>query len=96
MSSQDVQRPVCIIGLGLIGGSLLRDLAASNHPVYGYNHSTSGARIAVKQGFDVTDDLPAILRRAEEDKALIVIAVPMDAVASVLAVSYTHLRAHET
>lgn len=84
MSSQDVQRPVCIIGLGLIGGSLLRDLAASNHPVYGYNHSTSGARIAVKQGFDVTDDLPAILRRAEEDKALIVIAVPMDAVASVL------------
>ncbi len=28
MSSHDVQRPVCIIGLGLIGGSLLRDLAA--------------------------------------------------------------------
>ena len=84
MSSQDVQRPVCIIGLGLIGGSLLRDLAATNHPVFGYNHSTSGARIAVKQGFDVTDDLPAILRRAEETNALIVIAVPMTAVASVL------------
>ncbi|MCG7276718.1 prephenate dehydrogenase [Corynebacterium singulare] len=84
MSSQDVQRPVCIIGLGLIGGSLLRDLAATKHPVFGYNHSTSGARIAVKQGFDVTDDLPAILRRAEETNALIVIATPMDAVASVL------------
>ena len=84
MSSQDVQRPVCIIGLGLIGGSLLRDLAATKHPVFGYNHSTSGARIAVKQGFDVTDDLPAILRRAEETNALIVIAVPMNAVASVL------------
>lgn len=84
MSSQDVQRPVCIIGLGLIGGSLLRDLAAARHSVYGYNHSTSGARTAIKQGYDVTDDLPAILHRAEEDNALIVVAVPMDAVASVL------------
>ena len=54
MSSQDVQRPICIIGLGLIGGSLLRDLAGYNHDVFGYNHSTSAARTAVKQGFDVT------------------------------------------
>ncbi|WP_296135078.1 prephenate dehydrogenase [Corynebacterium sp.] len=84
MSSQDVQRPVCIIGLGLIGGSLLRDLAATKHPVFGYNHSTSGARTAIKQGYDVTNDLPAILRRAEADNALIVIAVPMSAVAEVL------------
>ncbi|MDK6856753.1 prephenate dehydrogenase/arogenate dehydrogenase family protein, partial [Aerococcus sp. UMB7533] len=58
--------------------------------VYGYNHSTSGARTAIKQGYDVTDDLPAILRRAEEDNALIVIAVPMDAVASVLDVIQEH------
>ena len=84
MSSQDVQRPVCIIGLGLIGGSLLRDLAASKHAVYGYNHSTSGARSAIKAGYDVTDDLQAILTRAEADNALIVIATPMKAVASVL------------
>ena len=84
MSSQDVQRPVCIIGLGLIGGSLLRDLVASKHAVYGYNHSTSGARSAIKAGYDVTDDLQAILTRAEADNALIVIATPMKAVASVL------------
>lgn len=57
---------------------------ARKHAVYGYNHSTSGARIALKQGYDVTDDLPAILQRAEADGALIVIAVPMNAVASVL------------
>lgn len=84
MSSQDVQRPVCIIGLGLIGGSLLRDLVASKHAVYGYNHSTSGARSAIKAGYDVTDNLQAILTRAEADNALIVIATPMKAVASVL------------
>jgi len=84
VSSQDVQRPICIIGLGLIGGSLLRDLAGYNHPVFGYNHSTSGARTAVKQGFDVTDDLPAILTRAETENALIVIAAPMGAVGSIL------------
>lgn len=84
MSSQDVQRPICIIGLGLIGGSLLRDLVARKHPVYGYNHSTSRTRIALKQGFDVTDNLPAVLARAEQDGALVVIAVPMNAVGSIL------------
>ncbi len=79
-----VSRPVCIVGLGLIGGSLLRDLAALGHDVFGYNHSTSGARRAAKQGFDVTNDLPAILARAEEAGALIVVAVPFGAVAEVL------------
>lgn len=84
MSSSDVQRPICIIGLGLIGGSLLRDLTECKHSVFGYNHSTSGARTAVKQGYDVTDDLPAILHRAEAEGALIVVAVPMEAVGEVL------------
>lgn len=84
MKSSNVQRPICIIGLGLIGGSLLRDLDSHKHPVYGYNHSTSGARTALKQGFDVSDDLPGVLARAESDGALIVIAVPMNAVASIL------------
>lgn len=85
-----MQRPVCIIGLGLIGGSLLRDLADTHHEVFGYNHSTSGARIAAKQGFDVSDDLPSVLNRAESQGALIVIAVPMGAVDSVLAAIVEH------
>lgn len=84
MNSFDVQHPICVVGLGLIGGSLLRDLAAREHPVYGYNHSTSGARTAIKEGFDVTDDLPGVLQRAEEDRALLVVAVPVHAVADVL------------
>lgn len=80
----NVSRSVCIIGLGLIGGSLLRDLAAAGHPVFGYNHSTSGARRAAKQGFDVTNKLPDILARAESEGALIVVAVPFNAVGPIL------------
>ncbi len=79
-----VSRPVCIIGLGLIGGSLLRDLAAANHPVFGYNHSTSGARRAARQGYDVSNNLAEVLTRAQRDDALVVLAVPFGAVASVL------------
>lgn len=62
----------------------MRDLAGDDHTVYGFNRSTSGVRAAVKEGFDVSDDLVATLQRAEADNALIVIAVPMHAVAEVL------------
>ncbi|APT91705.1 prephenate dehydrogenase [Corynebacterium phocae] len=84
MNPFNVSRPVCIIGLGLIGGSLLRDLAGLKHPVFGYNRSTSGTRRAVKQGYDVSNDLPEVLQRAEREQALIVIAVPFSAVFEVL------------
>lgn len=75
---------VCIIGNGLIGGSLMRDLAATGANVFGYTHSNAGARQAETDGFDVTTDLEAVLRRAESCGALIVVAVPFDVVASVL------------
>ena len=77
-------RPVCILGNGLIGGSLMRDLAAHNHPTFGYTHSNAGARQAAADGFDVIVDLEAVLRRAEDLGALIVIAVPFDVVAEIL------------
>ena len=76
--------PTCIIGLGLIGGSIMRDLDAAGVPVYGYNHSRSGTRDATREGFDVSDDLSRVLSRASSDHALIVIAVPMHAVEDVL------------
>lgn len=84
MSSRDVSRPICIIGLGLIGGSILRDLTKRTQKVYGYNRSTSGTRAALKEGFDVSNNLEETLQRAEADGAMIVIAVPMQAVAEVL------------
>lgn len=74
--------PICILGLGLIGGSLMRDLTISNERVFGY--TMHGARAAQRDGFDVSDNMEEVLRRAEADNALIVVAVPMAAVASVL------------
>ncbi|MBZ8177476.1 prephenate dehydrogenase [Corynebacterium sp. 3HC-13] len=77
-------KPICILGLGLIGGSLLRDLKAAGQLAYGYNRSASGARHAASEGFDVSDDLESTLSRAETDEALIVIATPIGAVDGML------------
>ncbi|CAN5525257.1 prephenate dehydrogenase [soil metagenome] len=76
---------VCVLGLGLIGGSLMRAAAAAGRPVYGYNRSTDGAQAATFDGFDASTDLTAVLTRAAADQALIVIAVPMPAVSVILA-----------
>lgn len=75
---------VCIIGNGLIGGSLMRDLAARGVRVFGSTHSESAAAQAVAEGFEVSSSLIDVLSRAESELALIVVAVPFDAVASVL------------
>lgn len=84
VTSTALKRPVCILGLGLIGGSLLRDLAAVGHPTFGYNRSPSGARTATGEGFDATSDLEATLRRAADENALIVLATPMPAIPDLL------------
>ncbi|WP_084654566.1 prephenate dehydrogenase [Nocardia altamirensis] len=72
--------PVCVLGTGLIGGSLLRAAVAAGYDAWGYNRSAAGAHAARADGFDVTEDLPATLTRAAAADALIVIAVPMPAV----------------
>jgi prephenate dehydrogenase len=71
--------PVCVLGLGLIGGSVMRAAAAAGRDVFGYNRSVDGAQAARFDGFDATGDLDATLRRAAETDALIVLAVPMPA-----------------
>ncbi|MEZ2121881.1 MULTISPECIES: prephenate dehydrogenase [unclassified Corynebacterium] len=90
MTTTVISRPVCILGLGLIGGSLLRDLAASGHPVFGYNRSPSAARTAAGEGYDVSDSLVDTLTRAQESNALIVLATPMPAIPSLLDTIDTH------
>lgn len=85
-----ISRPVCILGLGLIGGSLLRDLAAENHPAFGFQRSPSSAQAAIEEGFDVSSSLPEVLQRAESENALIVLATPMPAIASLLDAINTH------
>lgn len=81
----DANAPVCVLGTGLIGGSLLRAARAAGYPAFGYNRSSAGVLAARGDGFDVTDDLPAVLRRAAREDALIVVAVPMPAVDHLLA-----------
>ncbi|VEH05373.1 prephenate dehydrogenase [Corynebacterium kutscheri] len=83
-------RPVCIIGLGLIGGSLLRSLVSKQVPAYGFNRSPSGTRAGVKEGFDISSDLEATLKRAESDNALIVLATPMPAINTLLGALATY------
>lgn len=80
--------PVCVLGLGLIGGSIMRAVAETGREVFGYNRSVQGARGAVADGFDATTELTDTLTRAAGTEALIVLAVPMPALPSMLA----HIR----
>ncbi|MEV0334650.1 prephenate dehydrogenase [Nocardia sp. NPDC050717] len=76
--------PVCVLGTGLIGGSLLRAAVAAGYPAFGYNRSAAGAEAARRDGFDVSTELGAVLRRAAAENALLVLAVPMPAIAPIL------------
>ncbi|UBI07149.1 prephenate dehydrogenase [Corynebacterium falsenii] len=76
------RRPVCILGLGLIGGSLMRDLKQAGWPVFGWNRSEKTVERASRDGFDASADLVATLQRAEREDALIVLGVPVPALAS--------------
>jgi prephenate dehydrogenase len=71
--------PVCVLGLGLIGGSLLRAATDAGREAFGYNRSVDGAQAARFDGFDATTDLHSALNRAADLGALIVLAVPVPA-----------------
>lgn len=74
-----------MLGLGLIGGSILRAATVAGRQVFGYNRSVEGAQAAAADGFDASTDLTATLTRAADAGALIVLAVPMPALAGMLA-----------
>ncbi|MFJ6670289.1 prephenate dehydrogenase [Actinosynnema sp. NPDC091369] len=76
-------RSVCVVGLGLIGGSVLRAAAAAGRVTWGATASTADAGTARQDGFDVLD-LAAALDRARSEDALVVVAVPLPAVEEVL------------
>ncbi len=71
--------PVCVLGLGLIGGSVLRAAAAAGREVVGYNRSVEGVQAARFDGFDATTHLDEALSLAAEREALVVLAVPAPA-----------------
>jgi prephenate dehydrogenase len=80
--------PVCVLGLGLIGGSVMRAATAAGREVFGYNRSVEGVQAATADGFDATENIEDALTRAAEAGALIVLAVPVPALSIMLA----HIR----
>ncbi|MCT2582414.1 prephenate dehydrogenase [Actinophytocola sp. S1-96] len=76
-------RAVCVIGLGLIGGSVLRAAARAGRPVWGATASSEDREAAVADGFTVLPVEEALAKAAEAD-ALVVLAVPLPAVDEVL------------
>lgn len=79
---------MCVLGMGLIGGSLMRAGQAAGREVFGYNRSIDAVRAATADGFDATEDLTAALKRAASTEALIVLAVPVPA----LPIMLEHIR----
>ena len=79
---------VCVLGAGLIGGSLMRALGPER--TFGWNRSAAGAEAATAAGFAVTTDLQATLRRARQVDALVVVAVPLPALDAVLGAVAEH------
>jgi prephenate dehydrogenase len=76
-------RAVCVIGLGLIGGSVLRAAVRAGRTAWGATSSSSDGAAAAAAGFTVLSTEDALARAADED-ALVVVAVPLPAVEGVL------------
>lgn len=83
-------RPVCVIGLGLIGGSLLRAASAAGRQVWGVTTSTVDADAATLDGFAVESRVDSALRLARERDAIVVVAVPLPAVDQTLSAIAVH------
>src|SRR5690625_6244757 len=73
---------LCVVGLGLIGGSVLR-AAAPHLPVFGWAPGPDG-QAAAADGFDIAADLDTALRRAADTDALVVLAAPVTAFSTLL------------
>jgi len=78
---------IAVLGLGLIGGSLLRALAAHGHDLIGYDVSAAtreAAAALARQGdndWRVAEDIPGAVADAE----MVVLAVPLPALGEVTA-----------
>ena len=77
-------RPICVLGLGLIGGSLARAAVAAGRTVWAATASESTAAAAAADGYDVAPTTEEALVRAQETDALVVLAMPLPSVPGVL------------
>jgi prephenate dehydrogenase len=83
------ERTLSVIGLGLIGGSLLRAADAAGWKVRGATRSGATATAARDEGFDVTASIEDLAMSTTDDD-LVVLAVPLPAVVDVLPVLACH------
>ncbi|HWS35843.1 MAG TPA: prephenate dehydrogenase/arogenate dehydrogenase family protein [Actinoplanes sp.] len=72
---------IAVIGLGLIGGSLLRALAAAGHEVVGYDADPSTRQAARDSGFPIADSV----RAAVAGTGVTALAVPLPVLPRVVA-----------
>lgn len=84
------EHTLCVIGLGLIGGSLLRAAQGAGWKVRGAATSDADVTAAQEAGFDVTSSVEDVLADVAANDALVVLAVPLPAVVDVLAVVARH------
>lgn len=82
-------RTLSVIGLGLIGGSLVRAADAAGWKVRGATRSEATATAAREAGFEVTSSVEDLLIGTASD-TLVALAVPLPAVADMLAVLARH------
>lgn len=73
-----------MIGLGLIGGSLLRAATQTGRTAWGATESAADVDAARSDGFDVEPAVESALRRAAERDAMVALAVPLTEAESVL------------
>ncbi len=85
-----ISGPVAILGLGLVGGSLARDLAASGTTVWGFDADSDATRHAFRTG--VISKVVDNKLRALEDARTIVLAVPVDEALTLLEQAAPHVR----
>lgn len=78
----EIPRSAAVLGLGLIGGSLARDLAAYGLRVAGWDRDGAAVRAARDEGV-LADALPADLAGVERYD-LVVLALPVDAAVALL------------
>jgi prephenate dehydrogenase len=83
-------RDVCVLGLGLIGGSVLRAAVAGGRRAWGASASETDTERAAADGFTTYPSVADALRAAAETDALIVIAVPLPSVDDVLCLIASH------
>lgn len=77
-------RPICVVGLGLIGGSLVRASVAAGRTVWAATASGSTASAARADGYDVALSTDEALAMAADADALVVLATPLTAITEVL------------